>query len=403
MTFCVFCGDRFQGAKRTKEHLLPMWLLKATGDPNRSFRIGSDNGVGGGLIRPASSFHFPACETCNNRYGRQLETQAQKIITAVSSGRSISVAQAYRLLDWLDKVRTGLWLGYYILRKETSFHPKFYINTRLGAKDRLAIVSVDPNDHSKFLSFGGHDNNLFHKSQCGIYLRINNIRILSLSFDFLLRPETGLPGADELLLVPGNQVLSLSNLKFGSFDLAQDWKLFSMSGGTVLAQPIIDSRFLDPAIGINWYFNSRVIEHAKDKVRIQKPSDCQRILALQLISNADKAFRYYPNKRVRIRFCHSHNHSDAAFMHHLYALVLGRILPLFPRDIRMPDGSSKPSMAAYEDFFICSLQIVMRIAQMGLPVPDTSEVVEELQKVARIIEERDAFLRGYNLPVDVNG
>jgi hypothetical protein len=90
-------------------------------------------------------------------------------------------------------------------------------------------------------------------------------------------------------------------------------------------------------------------------------------------------------------------------MHHLYALVLGRILPLFPRDIRMPDGSSKPSMAAYEDFFICSLQIVMRIAQMGLPVPDTSEVVEELQKVARIIEERDAFLRGYNLPVDVNG
>jgi hypothetical protein len=44
----------------------------------------------------------------------------QKAFEALSRGGSLSVAQCYRLLDWLDKVGIGLWLGYYTLHKERS-------------------------------------------------------------------------------------------------------------------------------------------------------------------------------------------------------------------------------------------------------------------------------------------
>jgi hypothetical protein len=39
------------------------------------------------------------------------------------------VSQCYWLLDWLDKVRVGLWLGYNMLHKG-EFAPKFRIDQR---------------------------------------------------------------------------------------------------------------------------------------------------------------------------------------------------------------------------------------------------------------------------------
>lgn len=394
MTFCVFCGVPVSKSDRTKEHVLPMWLLKATGDPNRKIRIGFDSDTGDEIIRPASTFHFPACGACNWSYGKRLETQAKKIFKAVSQGRSISVAQSYRLLDWLDKVRIGMWLGYYMLQKETRFLPKFHINSRLGRKDRLAIISVDPSDPFVGLSFGGHDNDLFRKSQCGIYLRINNVRILSLSFDFLLRPETGLPTTTEMFLRPESGDLFSSPLEVGNFELVQDWKLFSKIGGIIVAQPIVDTRLLEPGMAANLYFGSRVLTHAKDSVRVRKDADFKRILPLQLISNADGIVRYYPNKRSRIRFQPSALHNDAAFMHHLYMFMLQRVLSLFPQRYEMADGSKQGSIEMTRDYCECCYQIMSRIEKMGLPIPPTDELIEDIQRFNRIVEERDAFLRG---------
>lgn len=180
-----------------------MWLLKATGDPNREIRIGADLLTGKEWRRPASTFEFPACHKCNQRYGKGLEAQAHKIILAIQAGKSISVANSYRLLDWLDKVRVGLWRGFQMLHHERDFTPRFAINTRLAHKDRVAIVAVDLADKTRRLTFGGTDNNLFRLSQCGMFLRINNIRILSLSADFLLTRETGLPHGDNPFLIAG--------------------------------------------------------------------------------------------------------------------------------------------------------------------------------------------------------
>lgn len=117
-------------------------------------------------------------------------------MNALFSARSLSVARCYRLLDWLDKVRIGLWLGYHTLHKEI-FEPKFRIDARLGKKDRVAIISVDPDDGFKGISIGGCDNNVFRTSQSGIYLRFNNVRILSVSFDYLIAPFNAFPSAAE--------------------------------------------------------------------------------------------------------------------------------------------------------------------------------------------------------------
>ena len=84
-----------------------------------------------------------------------------------------------------------------MLQKEKDFTPRFSIDTRLGRKERVAVIAVDPDDNTLQLNFGGTDNNLFRLSQCAIYLRINSIRIISISADFLLTRETGLPHAQD--------------------------------------------------------------------------------------------------------------------------------------------------------------------------------------------------------------
>jgi hypothetical protein len=371
-----------------------MWLLAATGDPHRSIRIGFDRDSGEEIIRPASTFHFPACGVCNWSYGKALEKQAKKIVLAISDGRGITVAQAYRLLDWLDKVRIGLWLGYHMLNKETRFRPKFHIDTRIGRKDRIAIINVTPCDNTKVLSFGGYDNDVFSTSQCGLYLRINNLRILSLSFDYAVSPEAGLPTGSKQALLPENTGFYHTDLQIGSFELAQEWPLFSALGSTIIAQPIIDTGSLPPERSANLYFNSRVLNHAKNRVRVHASSDWNRILPLQLISNATGHFQYYPNKLARLRFTQSGLKSDIAFMQNLYRFILERVLPLFPLEIRLPDGTRHPSIDQYRAYSEMLFQIICRIASMGLPTPDTAELIDDIQRFHRLIEERDASLVG---------
>ncbi|RZK38276.1 MAG: hypothetical protein EOO61_08105, partial [Hymenobacter sp.] len=75
---CVFCGNLPE--EKTKEHIIPKWLLELTGDPNRKGVIGgllSGVGLNGQPSeRPLSTFHFPACRACNEEFGK-LEGRAK--------------------------------------------------------------------------------------------------------------------------------------------------------------------------------------------------------------------------------------------------------------------------------------------------------------------------------------
>lgn len=370
-----------------------MWLLKATGDPNRQFRIGSSLITAEEWIRPASSFTFPACEECNHSYGKGLETQARKIILAIQNGKPITVENAYRLLDWLDKVRIGLWLGFGMLHKEGDFTPRFSIDTRLGRKDRLAIVSVDPTDTTKRLTFGGTDNNLFRLSQCAMFLGINNIRILSISADFLLTRETGLPHGVDPYLVSGKRGFIGSDLVSGTYDLSQNWGALAKLGGTILAQPIIDGRFADPSWALNYYANSRVLERVKDSFKANGVDGFLRIIPLQLITNTDGTFRYHPNKRERLQISATRM-DDGAFMRTLYALMADRSLRNFPRQIKLPDGRIVDWLPGWQICLDCTFQILARLADLGIEFTDVDSLVEEIQRIDRALEEIRAHSGG---------
>jgi hypothetical protein len=120
-----------------------MWLLRATGDPNRRIKIESDPITGQPVFRPASTFHFPACQSCNKFYDKTLEAHAKKAIELLLAGKSIDVYQCYWLLDWLDKVRVGLWLGFNMLHNE-EFQPKFRIDQRIGIKRAYPVNADTP-------------------------------------------------------------------------------------------------------------------------------------------------------------------------------------------------------------------------------------------------------------------
>jgi hypothetical protein len=99
---CIFCGEPVEKADRSREHVLPMWMLRATGDPNRRIRIEIDPVTGQDVIRPASTFHFPACRGCNESYGTKLEAQAKKAMEALFAGKSLLLASglARQGADW---------------------------------------------------------------------------------------------------------------------------------------------------------------------------------------------------------------------------------------------------------------------------------------------------------------
>jgi hypothetical protein len=142
-----------------------MWMLRATGDPNRRIRIEIDPITGEEVIRPASTFHFPACRPCNESYGwkRRPRRQWKRFLP----GKSLQARSAIGFWIGWTRSGSGFWLAYNTLHKEL-FQPKFRIDQRLGKKDRIAIISVDPHDDFKGFGFGGIDNNIFRTSQAGV-------------------------------------------------------------------------------------------------------------------------------------------------------------------------------------------------------------------------------------------
>jgi len=139
MQFCVFCGN--VPTDNNPEHVLPTWLLKLTGDPKRTASFGWDYQQDKKRKFAFSSFVFPACKSCNEEYS-QLETAAGPILTELCNDSTITVMEADIILDWFDKVRIGLWLGFHILdRNIFGLDPMFHIENRVARKDRLLFIT----------------------------------------------------------------------------------------------------------------------------------------------------------------------------------------------------------------------------------------------------------------------
>lgn len=191
--FCVFCGKKPQSKNR--EHIIPQWLIALTGDPNRDVYLGRKWASGNLEERRFSfkAFTLPACRDCNNSFSH-LEDQVKPVVEAILCRAAVAEKQWDIFLDWLDKIRTGLWLAMiYLNENYRGLKPMFHITRRVGAKDRFVIVYEIVNDGDKGVGWAMTDSPLFHYMPSCFTMTINNFVFFNASCDFLLAFRFGFP------------------------------------------------------------------------------------------------------------------------------------------------------------------------------------------------------------------
>jgi hypothetical protein len=206
-SFCIFCGER--PTSKSKEHVLPQWLLKLTGDPKRQLIVGPFlSKLDEEAFRKQSfdSLHFPACEVCNNRFS-SLEAVAKSAIEKLLAEQPLSAKDFHCLLDWLDKVRVGLWLGFhqYLDKNIHGIKPRFYIAQRIGLLDRTVLIAATKERRKGLHSFGVQTPAFAYMPSC-FALIVNGYALFNVSENLVLGEGLGLPRLKETILVEGPQI-----------------------------------------------------------------------------------------------------------------------------------------------------------------------------------------------------
>jgi hypothetical protein len=189
--FCVFCGEK--PVSKTNEHIIPLWLIRLTGDPNRKIKLGPLVGQKKPLEFSFDMLQFPACKECNERFGK-LEESVQPIVENLIAFEKVTSQEFDIFLDWLDKVRIGLWLGYHHLLDKNFWRikPNFHISDRMGTTDRVVII-YRSQDYINRINFTGVGTPAFAYSPTCFTLTINSLCFTNISTDFILAKHSGLP------------------------------------------------------------------------------------------------------------------------------------------------------------------------------------------------------------------
>jgi hypothetical protein len=103
---CLFCGNPFSGQKRNFEHVIPSWLVKEADLSGRTTRVQFRSKQFDAAMNRIGA---KACEACNSA-GSNLEEKTKAAYLKIRDGFTLENADVHALLDWLDKIRVGLWL-----------------------------------------------------------------------------------------------------------------------------------------------------------------------------------------------------------------------------------------------------------------------------------------------------
>lgn len=250
--FCLFCGDRPEG--KSKEHVLPKWLIQLTGDPRRAANFGLDLSREIETAAPRkyafSQFQFPACRVCNGLFAR-LEGDAKKVVVKILASEALVVNDLSVLLDWLDKVRIGLWLGFHQLDQNIEgIHPRFYVRDRIGRKDRVLILALR-NDDRPLLSFIGPTTVAFRFLPSAFGLVINNLCIVNISYDYLLARRLGFPYPRTPIISTASESSDYCELGRGLHRVIRPVYSGSLPlNGTIFYQPMFSSELSSSTRGL---------------------------------------------------------------------------------------------------------------------------------------------------------
>jgi hypothetical protein len=199
--FCVFCEEKPGG--KTKEHVLPQWLIELTGDPKRKVILS----IIKGKRYSYSSFIFPSCTKCNQEFS-DFEDRARIIVIKMLNAEKISAADLSLLLDWLDKVRVRLWLAYFYLHGNVAcIIPKYHIKKRVGLYDRVLVICKTTDEVRGLSAVGCETLSFFYTPSC-FSLHINHLFLLNISYNFLFSRRIGFPYPEESYLIDLDQLVT---------------------------------------------------------------------------------------------------------------------------------------------------------------------------------------------------
>ncbi|MBF0674657.1 hypothetical protein [Pseudomonas sp.] len=188
--FCVFCGNPPE--KKNREHILPQWLLDLTGDPKRVVNFGTNYKNGRTVRFDWLNFCVPACESCNAEFSN-LEGRAKSYVLRLTAREALSSIEYSDFLDWLDKVRIGVWVAYHFIQgNPTNIEPSFHIKTRICQKDRMVAIYPIAGDGVGLNAFGV-ESLIYHSQPSCFALRINDLLIFNMSTDYLFSARCGFP------------------------------------------------------------------------------------------------------------------------------------------------------------------------------------------------------------------
>jgi hypothetical protein len=230
---CIFCGGAPN--QKTREHVLPYWLLEMTGDPLRVVTFGQDFAKDKNPIRYSwSNFVAPACAECNNKYAF-LEEQAKAYIEALQRRETLPAHAYIVLLDWLDKVRIGVWLTRHMIENHPiEITPHFQISARIAQKDRMLALYVFDSDN-KGINLLGSDSLIFNSMPSCFGCRINDILLFNVSSDFFCSQGCGMPHPRSISLLVGGDNDGMQKLE--GFEYAAE-----------ISNPVTDLEIFKPVV-----------------------------------------------------------------------------------------------------------------------------------------------------------
>lgn len=239
--YCVFCGNKPQ--TKNKEHIIPRWLIDATGNPSRNINLGMD-------MRFENSSHkirsyafdkltLPACEKCNSEFGK-IEEKVKHVIGSILEYNFLRYTDVSILLDWFDKVRIGLWHYFYIMNGNVmDIDPHFHISSRVCAFDRMLMIYRVPGS-AKGVNFVGTDTMAFQLMPSAFFLRINDYYFLNVSKEFLLAERFCFPFINSKEYVNDQSDQFVASIKAGTGKMRIPLvKYRFLDGGTEIYQPIL--------------------------------------------------------------------------------------------------------------------------------------------------------------------
>ncbi|MFE4047145.1 hypothetical protein [Priestia sp. YIM B13490] len=255
---CIFCGNKPQD--KTNEHVIPQWLIELTGNPSRKANFALNKQFA------FSSFKFPACNICNNKFSG-MEGAVKHIIINLLNGQPIKALDLNLLLDWLDKVRIGIWLGnLYLDKNPTNIDPNYHINTRVGQRDRMLVIyKYHPMFINKGIQFSGTNLPSFHIMPTAFTLRINNIVLMNVSVTKFLSHKLGFPYIKEQKIKDAKTTSGI--LEKGLERVKKPIVSFPLiSGGIEIYQPMFgrEIEFMDDADYSLLYDTDYVKENSLD-------------------------------------------------------------------------------------------------------------------------------------------